>query len=178
MQKYSELGFCYETRLHLAPFIETNFNLGGVDDGIAINIASQLLIELRTYISNLDNQPQTRTSKRTLQSTYENLMGNSSNDDLIRLYSQVVQCLEQERSIIEEVSTVQNQDEQDSVPMISGDEADCSTEMSESSNTQNKINISILKGETAKARKDIDKIQQKEEVYRTDIQSVSNYQNQ
>merc|ERR1712223_1387291 len=62
--------------------------------------------------------------------------------------------------------------------MISGDEAECLTEMSEPSNTQNKINISILKGETAKARKDIDKIQQKEEVYRTDIQSVSNYQSQ
>merc|ERR1712223_1640279 len=62
--------------------------------------------------------------------------------------------------------------------MISGDEAECLTEMSEPSNTQNNINISILKGETAKARKDIDKIQQKEEVYRTDIQSVSNYQSQ
>ena len=49
-KKYAELGFCFETRLHLTDFVENNFIDVNVDSAIALNLASKLLSELETYV--------------------------------------------------------------------------------------------------------------------------------
>ena len=72
-QKYTESGFCLETRFHLAPFVETNFTDANVDDVAAANRAFLLKGELKTYIESISNMPHLLTSKMILQSTYENL---------------------------------------------------------------------------------------------------------
>ena len=72
-KKYVELGFCFETRLHLANFVENNFIDANLDDASALNFASKLLSELDIYVQQMPDSPSMLTSKRILQSTCETL---------------------------------------------------------------------------------------------------------
>ena len=72
-KKYVELGFCFETRLHLANFVENNFIDANLDDASALNLASKLLSELDIYVQQMPDSPSMLTSKRILQSTCETL---------------------------------------------------------------------------------------------------------
>jgi len=97
---YEELEFCFETRLQLPDFIETNFGDGNVDDATAAYWASQLLIEIEAHIDSISKSSQMLTIKRTLQQTLNILKRNDSKNGLIQLYKKVANCLEKERNIL------------------------------------------------------------------------------
>ena len=73
-QNYENNGFCFETRLHLSDFVQTNFihteDLENVD---ACDVVSQLFERLKKCITDMPNTSSTLTIKRVLQSSYDRL---------------------------------------------------------------------------------------------------------
>ena len=74
-QNYENNGFCFETRLHLSDFIQTNFiHTEDLENVYACDMVSQLFEQLKKCITDMPNTSSTLTIKRVLQSSYDRLL--------------------------------------------------------------------------------------------------------
>jgi len=165
-QMYEQSGFFLDVRLHLAQFVESNFMSGTtndipVDDNTAATLASQLLSQLDAKIAATPNDPDKFLVKAKLQEMSDNLKQLHASN-LVKLYTTVKSCLEQERQIVSQYSSGGSMDSGFANLGSRGEGG--SSELA----SQIRQQIEVLKGKIHETSVELDRCKQEQEVFSGD----------